>query len=106
MLLSKGNFNEIWEETESKYDNVGTIFHGIIQQQQNLRNRYRSLTIELLQAENNKKILYFEVEHVGFVRLHYNAPLRSDSGVIFVLPPERSDFHSPNQSGVYRIGVA
>ena len=62
--------------------------------------------IELLQAENNKKILCFEVEHIGFVRLHYNAPLRSDSGVIFVSPPERSDFHSANQSVVYRNGTA
>ena len=93
VLLSKGIQ---LEETESKCENVGTIFHGIIQQQQNLRNRYRSLMIELLQAENSKKILCFEVEHIGFVRLHYNAPQRSDSRVTFVPPPERSDFHSAN----------
>ena len=54
----------------------------------------------------NLKFHCFQAECIGFVRLHHNDSLRSDSGEIFVSAPERSDFHSTNGSLVYRIGVA
>ena len=54
----------------------------------------------------NLKFHCLEVEYIGFMRLHYNHSLRSDSGVIFLSSPERSDFHSASGSVVYRIGAA
>ena len=54
----------------------------------------------------NLKFHCCEAEYIGFVRLHFNASQRSDSGVIFMLPPEQSEFQSANRSVLYWIDTA
>ena len=42
----------------------------------------------------NVKLHCFEAEYIRFMRLHHNVSTWSDSGVIFIPPRERNDFHS------------